>query len=93
MAQKEGIDRLIDKDGKIISWPKVEADKQLVMEYLASKFEEGRVYKEREVNEVIMSFHDFMNPTMLRRELIGRKLMLRKDDCTAYWKERHGEGC
>lgn len=87
MAQKEGIERLIDSEGKLISWPKVEADKQLAMEYLAEKFEAGRVYKEREVNEIILKYHDFMNTTMLRRELIARKLLCRKNDCTAYWKE------
>lgn len=86
MSQKVGIDRLIDANGKIIAWPKIESDKQLVMEYIASKFEADRIYKEKEINEIIVGLHDFMNPTMLRRELIGRKLMARKPDCTAYWK-------
>ena len=88
MAQKKGIERLIDREGKLISWPKVESDKQMAMEYLASKFETDRVYKEREVNEIILKYHDFMNITMLRRELIARNLLCRKSDCTAYWKDK-----
>ncbi len=82
----EPIDKFLDSEKKICSWPLKEADKQVVAEYLASKFEKDRIYKEKEINQIILENHTFMNTTMLRRELIERKLLERKNDCTAYWK-------
>lgn len=84
--QKEGLEKYLDKDRKIISWPETKAGKQIVCEYLASFFKEGKIYTEREVTQTISDYHLFMNPTMLRRELIARKLMTRKSDGSAYWK-------
>ncbi len=83
---KEGVEKYLDKDGKVIAWPNSNEDKQLVCEYLAGKFEKGIIYKEIEITRVISDNHCFMNPTMLRRELITRKLLSRKPDCTQYWK-------
>ncbi len=61
----------LDKDSKLKSWPsRKNRDKQfLVLEYLASKFEAGREYSEKEVNEILNSHHTFGDPAMLRREL------------------------
>lgn len=84
--QKEGLEKYLDKDGKIISWPNTADGKQIVCEYLASLFESDKNYTEREVTQKISDYHCFMNPTMLRRELISRKLMDRKPDGSAYWK-------
>lgn len=84
--QKEGLAKYLDKDGKVTSWPNTVEGKQLVCEYLATLFEAGKNYTEREVTLKISDNHTFMNPTMLRRELIARKLMARKPDCSAYWR-------
>lgn len=84
--QKENLEKYLDKDKKITAWPNTAEGKQIVCEYLASLFECGKNYTEREVTLKISEYHTFMNPTMLRRELIARKLMSRKPDGTAYWK-------
>lgn len=85
--QKEGLEKYLDKDGKIIDWPNTAEGKQIVCEYLATLFVVGKIYTEREVTQKISDYHNFMNPTMLRRELIARKLMERKPDGSAYWKK------
>lgn len=85
--QKEGLEKYLDAEGRIISWPNTNEGKDAVCAYLASLFETGKNYKEIEVTRIISEHHCFMNPTMLRRELISRKLLCRKPDCTAYWKE------
>lgn len=86
--QKEGLEKYLDKDNKVIAWPNTADGRQLVCEYLASLFECDRIYTEREVTQTISGHHSFMNPTMLRRELIARKLMERKPDGSAYWKNK-----
>ncbi len=70
----------------MITWPNTAEGRQLVCEYLADLFECDKIYTEREVTQAISDHHNFMNPTMLRRELIARKLMERKPDGSAYWK-------
>lgn len=84
--QKESLEKYLDKNGKIIDWPNTSEGKQLVCEYLSSMFETGIFYKEIEVTKKISEYHSFMNPTMLRRELIIRNLLSRKPDGSQYWK-------
>lgn len=40
--QKEGLEKYLDIDGKIIAWPNTADGKQIVCEYLASLFECGK---------------------------------------------------
>lgn len=62
--------------------PDVRKKRDVVLRWLAGRFEEGRRYSEREVNEVIGGVHpDFAT---LRRELIGAKLMQREEG--VYWR-------
>lgn len=49
--QKEGLEKYLDKNGKIIDWPNTSEGKQLVCEYLSSMFETGIFYKEIEVTK------------------------------------------
>ncbi|WAH35296.1 DUF2087 domain-containing protein [Alicyclobacillus dauci] len=54
----------------------------VILKWLADKFEYGRQYQESEVNEIIGRHHpDFAT---LRRELVGNRLMDRKDGI--YWR-------
>jgi hypothetical protein len=71
------IERFLDQDQKVSVWPKKHADKALVVEYLATKFDDRLTYTEREVNEVLKSWHTFSDWPLLRRELVNRKLMSR----------------
>jgi len=79
-----------DKDLKLKSWPfRKHRDKQLlVLEYLASKFEVGRDYSEKEVNEILNLHHTFGDPALLRRELFMKRLLDRAPDGGRYWLQK-----
>ena len=76
----------LDISGQIIRWPKKLVDKVMVLKYLATKFERDKIYSEREVNVIIDKYHVFNDTPLLRRELIGRKHLSRKNDGSKYWK-------
>ena len=78
------VEKFLDKENKIKAWPKRQEDKKLVVEYLATKFKSDKVYSEKEVNEVILSWHTFNDHTLLRRELIEQKYLTRTPDCKEY---------
>jgi len=70
----------------ILRWPKKRSDKETVVQWLATKFELDKKYSEKEVNEIIDQHHSFADIALLRRELISRKYLMRKDDGSQYWK-------
>ncbi|HET7228447.1 MAG TPA: metalloregulator ArsR/SmtB family transcription factor [Longimicrobium sp.] len=62
--------------------PDVRKKRDVILVWLADRFEHGRRYAEREVNEIIGRSHpDFAT---LRRELIGARLMARESG--VYWR-------
>ena len=80
------INQFLNSDGQVTVWPKKHANKQLVCEYLVTKFEDGRMYHENEVNEILKSWHTFHDWPLLRRELFERHLMDRNRSGTEYTK-------
>ncbi len=78
--------QLIDQFGFISRWPKKRSDKQLIIQFLSEQFENNRKYSEKEVNDIIKNHHLFNDIPLLRRELVSRKFLARKDDCSIYWK-------
>jgi hypothetical protein len=78
------IERFLDQNRLVQVWPKKHADKQLVCEYLVTKFDTDRTYLEREVNDILKQWHTFSDWPLLRRELIERRLMTRDRDGTKY---------
>lgn len=78
------VDRFFNENGQVIVWPKKRADKDLVLEYLATKFEANKTYHENEVNEILKKWHTFADWPLLRRELIESGLMQRNRDGTEY---------
>ena len=80
----ENVEKFLDENQKIKVWPKRKDDKNLVVEYLASKFENDRIYSEKEINEVIQFWHTFNDHTLLRRELVEQKFLCRTPDCKEY---------
>lgn len=79
----------LDKDSKLKSWPsRKHREKQLLaLEFLAAKFEMGREYSEKEINEILNQNHTFGDPAMLRRELFMKKLLDRTLDGSRYWRQ------
>ena len=78
--------KLINDLDEIIRWPKKPCDKEVVIKFLSLKFKSGRQYFEKEVNKIINQYHLFDNIALLRRKLISKKYLQRKDDGSEYWK-------
>lgn len=76
---------LITEDGVVTRWPSKAADKALVLDFLAAKFEAGRDYAEREVNDLLKAHHSFGDWALLRRELIETGRLQRDARIGRYW--------
>lgn len=73
---------------KVKIWPAKKEAKMLVLEYLSSKFEEGKKYTEKEVNEIIDKYQTFSDHATLRRELYDHYFLDRDPKDGLYWKEK-----
>jgi len=62
--------------------PDTRKKRDVILRWLVERFEEGRQYPEREVNEIIQRHH--LDSATLRRELIGAGLMQREGG--VYWR-------
>ena len=80
------MNKLMTECDKIIRWPKKPSEKEIVIQFLSNKFEYYKKYPEKEVNKIIDKFHLFNDIAPLRRELVSRKFLSRKDDGSEYWK-------
>jgi len=58
----------------------------LMLEVLASYFEKGRRYTEREVNHILNQHHTFKDSASLRRLMLGMNLLDRTVDGKMYWR-------
>ncbi len=79
--------RYQDKSGRIKLLPHKPAKQLMVLAYLASKFEAGQVYGEKEVNRILNENHNFNDSALLRRELIEKGFLERTADGREYWKK------
>jgi hypothetical protein len=80
----------IDNDGKFDRLPGKRQKKKvaLMLEFFAEKFEVGKKYTEKEVNEILNQYHSFDDPATLRRLLFGSQILGRTLDGSAYWLNR-----
>ena len=76
--------RFLDAEDKVVQWPAKHADKQLVLAYLAEKFAFGRVYHEREINDILNQWHTFQDWPLLRRSLVDSGYLQRNLTGTEY---------
>jgi hypothetical protein len=77
----------LNANGQLTQYPSKRRPKILSLFYLASKFEAGRQYTEKEVNEVLKAWHTFEDWAMLRRDLYDRRFMGRAPAAGVYWLE------
>jgi hypothetical protein len=75
-ADEQRVLRNFVVDGRLVRLPARHAQKQVVLGYVARRFEESRSYEEREVNEVLRDFHD--DTASLRRYLVDEGLLERE---------------
>lgn len=70
-------------NGPLKTFAMKEKNKLIVLRQIAKRFSPGRVYSEKEVNEILREvYEDFAT---LRRYLIEYGFMDRKSDCSQYW--------
>ena len=72
---------------RLTQYPQKRPMRILALLRIAGRFETGRLYTEKEVNEIIKSAIDFNDVEMVRRELFEYKLLGRRRDGSAYWAE------
>lgn len=81
-ADEERVLRAFFSGSRLLSIPAARGKKRVILEHLAQEFEVGTRYTEREVNEVLLRFHD--DYAALRRYMIEEDLMSRADG--EYWR-------
>ena len=74
-------------EGRLRVYPSKRKYKILSLFFLASKFEKGKVYTEKEVNQILLNWHSFNDWAILRRDLYDNYFLGRKSDCSSYWLE------
>ncbi len=74
-AYRDRVLRAFLKRGRLVSIPAQRKKRQVILERLVEEFAPDRDYPEREVNQVLVEFHD--DVATLRREMIGYRLMKR----------------
>ena len=69
------------KFGKLVSIPTQRKKREIVLSEIVKSFENGKIYCEKEVDEIIHRFHE--DHCTIRREMIGCGLMKRENG--KYW--------
>lgn len=82
----DAYDRKVLRDymegGRLVRWPHQWKKREVILRYLAERFEPGRRYGEREVNAIIGQMHE--DYATLRRELVETRRLARDHD--VYWR-------
>jgi len=81
-AEDKVLQGFVDADGKLKLIPASRKKRGVVLRWLMRNFAVGRHYSEAEVNAAIQERH--WDSATLRRELIGHRMMARKD--RIYWR-------
>jgi hypothetical protein len=82
------VERFLDIDNRVTVWPKKQKDKEVVIAYLAGKFDFGQSYHETTVNEMLKQWHTFSDWALLRRELFERGYLNRNRSGTEYIRRK-----
>ena len=69
------------KLGKLVSIPTQRKKREIVLAEISKSFKKGKIYAEKEVDEIIHKFHE--DHCTIRREMIGCGLMKRENG--KYW--------
>ena len=85
----QNLRHFLDNEKRLKAYPTKHKQKQIALFYLASKFEQGRVYTEKEVNEILIQWHTFQDWAMLRRELHDKSFFDRASNGSNYWLEEN----
>lgn len=79
----------LDNEGRLKSYPSKHRLKIISLFYLASKFEPGAEYSEKEVNQILKNWHTFQDWAMLRRDLYDKRFFVRTPNGSSYRLEEN----
>ena len=85
----EILKNFLDENGRLTAYPSKRKMKLHALIYLAQKFENGVIYTEKEINEILNCWHTFGDPATLRRELYTHRFLDRNKNGTEYFIEEH----
>jgi len=75
-AYRDKVLKTFIKQGRLTHLPAQLKKRQIILEELVTEFEPDHLYEEREVNQILLEFHE--DVATLRREMIMNKLMTRE---------------
>ena len=78
------LSRLLDEEGRLTRYPSKFKTRVYATLHIAVKFEQGRVYSEKQVNELIRSAIAFDDYVLVRRDLVDMRCLFRKADGSEY---------
>ena len=84
---RKKLQRYYTDEGKLTQYPPKRPMRIIALMKIAGQFEDGRQYREKEVNEIIRGAITFNDIEMVRRELYEYKFLGRQRDGSAYWAE------
>ncbi|MBO9656582.1 MAG: DUF2087 domain-containing protein [Agrobacterium tumefaciens] len=76
--------RLFDETGRLTQWPARRSQQELCLWYLWAKIPAGRSFSEREFSSFLDGLHLFRDAAMLRRDMVGLRLIRRNRDGSDY---------
>lgn len=76
--------RLFDAAGRLTQWPARRSQQELCLWYLWSKIPAGRSFSEREFSNFLDGLHLFGDAAILRRDMVGLRLIRRNRDGSDY---------
>ncbi len=87
MENKISLDGYLDEDGRFERLPGKKQKKKLdaMLLELSKKFEQGKIYSESQINDILNQQHSFNDPATLRRLLFGTNILNRTIDGKEYW--------
>ena len=74
----------IDDEGRLTQWPARQKLQRMAAALLATRFEPGREYSERQANELLRQWHTFEDWALLRRVLYDWNYLDRERDGSRY---------
>ena len=86
LDQPAELRKFLNEDGQVHKYSNKLNSQKLIIEYLAPKFEQGKRYTEKEVNELLNRWHTYKDPARLRRDLVDFGFMERTADGRQYWR-------
>ncbi len=78
------LDTFLEPGGRIRAFPAQLKKHQVILKYVAGAFQREKRYSEKEVNEILATFH--ADTAQLRRDLIDFHFMAREAGGGAYWR-------